>query len=469
MRARLGRRDLLFRQSRSHQPFRSDLTRLRDGHKLSAIFFQALVEGKAVRFGRGPATVIGSLLAVSQDTHQCCGSRHPSRERVRLKPHSFLVGLFCCLLFDAGKSQLQHTVNGDTQTRWLLRPLAPVASGLLLLLIAAAPAIAQAEQALPPRAPSSKTFIEVTDEAGRSVRVPQPINRIVSLAPSLTELVFALGAGNRLVGDTDYCDYPSEALRKPKVGGATNPSIEQIVALHPDLVLMTKTLNRRETVLALDQLGMPSYATDPHTVESVLTSFERLGELIGEREPGQRLAESLRSRLDDLKRRIGARSPRRALFIVWLDPFITVGRDTFIADALRYAGAQSVITTAQDWPHISLEEVVRLQPEYLIFATSREESVMQHFKELTTLPGWRSLDAVRNKRLAIISDAIDRPSPRIVGAIEELARQLHPKAFQDASGAPDPRAKHLQPRRANPPAWFSSATTLSGACPSCAR
>jgi ABC-type Fe3+-hydroxamate transport system substrate-binding protein len=231
---------------------------------------------------------------------------------------------------------------------------------------------------------------------------------------------------------------------------------------------MTKTLNRRETVLALDQLGLPSYATDPRTVESVLASFQRLGELIGERDTGQRLAESLRSRLDDVKRRIGTRSPRRALFVVWLEPFITIGRDTFIADALRYAGAESVISTAQDWPHISLEEVVRLQPEYLIFATSREESVMQHFKELTALPGWRSLDAVRNKRMAIISDAIDRPSPRIVGAIEELAHQLHPKAFKDAEGAHDTRARNLQLRPAGFRTLLRGAIPRPGACRSCA-
>lgn len=328
-----------------------------------------------------------------------------------------------------------------------MRPQAALIVTIVLLLPAtSALAYAQSAETPAPATNAPKNFIEVIDEAGRSVRVPQPVNRIVSLAPSLTELVFALGAGNRLVADTDYCDYPPEALRKPKVGGAINPSIEQIVAFRPDIVLMTKSLNRRETVLALDQLGIASYATDPRTVESVLASFQQLGELIGERDAGERVAESLRSRLSDLKRRIGTRSPRRVLFIVWLDPFITIGRDTFIADALRYAGAASVIVTTQDWPHISLEEVVRLQPDYLIFATSRDESVMQHFNELITLPGWRSLHAVRNKRIAIISDAIDRPSPRIVDAIEELAHQLHPAVFKKLS-QPQPSRK-VPPHRA---------------------
>ncbi len=259
--------------------------------------------------------------------------------------------------------------------------------------------------------------------------MPQPVRRIISLAPNLTETVFALGAGDRLVGDTDYCDYPAEALSKPKVGGAINPSIEEIVALHPDLVLATKSLNRRETVLALEQLGIATYATDPRSVEGVLASVARVGEIIGTPDTGHPLVSSLRERLAELKQRVGEAAPRRVLFIVWLDPLITVGRDTFLADALRWAGAESVIQSSQDWPQISLEEIVRLQPEYLVFASSHAESALRDFQALAELPGWRNLEAVQNKHVAIISDAVNRPSPRLVNAIEQLARQLHPQAF----------------------------------------
>lgn len=345
--------------------------------------------------------------------------------------------------------------------------LAGFAFAILLLLTGASAQASQAEQGAAEASPSRK-FVEVTDEAGRQVRVAQPVERIVSLAPSLTELVFALGAGDRLVGDTDFCDYPPEARSKPKVGGAINPSIEQIVAFRPDLVLMTKTLNRRETFLALEQLGTIVYATDPRTVESVLTSFRRLGDLLGERTTGQRLEDSSRARLNDLVRRIGKRAPRRVLFIVWLDPFITVGKNTFIADALRWAGGQSVITTTKDWPQISLEEIVHLQPEYLIFATSHEESLAQSFKELEAMPGWRSLDAVRHKRIAIVSDAIDRPSPRIVGAIEELARQLHPAAFKEPLEKIEPQdsASNVAARSRS---MHSSNRMNQGECFSCAR
>jgi iron complex transport system substrate-binding protein len=266
--------------------------------------------------------------------------------------------------------------------------------------------------------------------------VPQPVRRIVSLAPSLTETVFALGAGDRLVGDTDYCDYPVEALAKPKVGGAINPSLEQIVALHPDLVLATKTLNRHETVTALEQLGIPTYVTDPHTVEDMIASTARLADVIGAHDAGAALAADLRARLTDLQRRLNGLPPKRVLFVVWTEPLISAGRGTFIVDALRWAGAESVVDSPQAWPQISLEEVFRLQPEVLVFSNSHSETVGRDLDALAQLPGWRSLEAARNHRFAVISDAVNRPAPRLVSAIEQLARQLRPEAFA-ASPAPE--------------------------------
>jgi iron complex transport system substrate-binding protein len=287
-------------------------------------------------------------------------------------------------------------------------------------------------------APSAK--VEFTDEVGRKVSVPQPVRRIVSLAPSLTETIFALGAQDRLVGDTDYCDYPPEALAKPKVGGAINPSLEQIVALRPDLVLVAKSLNRRETVLALEQLGIAAYATDPHTVEDVIASAAKLAAVIGAQDAGAALEADLRARLAELKRRVGSLPPKRVLFVVWAEPLISVGRDTFIADALRWAGAESVVQSSQSWPHVSLEDAVRLQPDVLVFASSHSETVARDLDALAQLPGWRNLQAARNRRFAVTSDAVNRPAPRLISAIEHLARQLHPEAFVE----PAPPASKLR-------------------------
>ena len=276
---------------------------------------------------------------------------------------------------------------------------------------------------------SAQSFREVVDETGRTVRIPQPAMRIVSLAPSMTETVYALGLQDRLVGDTDYCDYPPEAQKKQKVGGAINPSLEEIAHLRPDVVLVTRHLNTMDTVHSLDALGIPSYATDPRNVDEIVASAKRLGEGLGAPEAGAALAEDLQHRLNVLQQKIGALPPRRVLFVVWTDPLISIGKDTFIADALRRAGAVSIIDSKQDWPQVNLEEVAHLQPEVLVFADSHAEQTAPHLDVLATRPAWRILNAVRDRNFAVISEAVNRPAPRIVTAIEELAEKLHPEAF----------------------------------------
>jgi iron complex transport system substrate-binding protein len=278
---------------------------------------------------------------------------------------------------------------------------------------------------------------ELKDEVGRRVRVPQGANRIVSLAPNLTEIVFALGEGNNLAGDTDYCDYPAEALRKPHVGGAVNPNLEVVVSLMPDLILASKSINRRETVNALDHIGLPVYVTDPHSVEGMIASVEHIGRAMGVDKSASALAENLRARLAGLDRRVSGVVPRRVLFVVWTDPLISVGRDTFIADALRRAGGRSVVDTSVEWPHVSMEEMVKLQPEFLVFASAHTGDAKHDIETLRSLPGWRSLTALQQGNIIVISDSINRPAPRMVDAIEQLARSLHPEAF--ASRALPPR------------------------------
>ncbi len=307
-----------------------------------------------------------------------------------------------------------------------LRPRSAIFAAIAALL--SCTALSRAQSA-PPISSASPTFREVTDEAGRKVRIPQPVHRIVSLAPSLTETIYALGLQDRLVGDTAYCDYPPDAQKKTKVGGAINPSLEQIAALHPDIVLVTKGFNRLETVHALEGLGISSYATDPHTVEEIITSSKKLSDVLGVPEAGASVAGEMQRRLADLQQRVGALAAKRVLFVVWTQPLISVGKDTFIADALRRAGAVSIVDSEQNWPQVSLEEVARLQPDFLVFAASHSDSASPAVEVLATLPGWSIVDAVTNRRFAVISDAVNRPAPRIVAAIEDLARQLHPDAF----------------------------------------
>jgi cobalamin transport system substrate-binding protein len=342
--------------------------------------------------------------------------------------------------------------------------LRAVAAAALVLLFNG-DAVCTSQDAAAPPLLAPPAYRQVTDEVGRNIRVPKSIHRIVSLAPNLTETIYALGLQDRLVGDTDYCDFPPEAQQKAKVGGAVNPSLEAIAALHPDLVLVTKNLNRLETVQALEEIGIPSYATDPHTVDAIIASVVRLADLLGAPEVGATLAADLEHQLAALHDRLSSLPPRRVLFIVWTEPLISVGNDTFIADALRRAGAVSVIDSSQNWPQVNLEEVVRLQPQFLIFVESHLGSAPQSAEALADLPGWRLLNAVRNRHYATISDAINRPAPRLVSAVEDLARQLHPEAFTEKpQNDKDPPAPSTPPRGSFLASTENAAILRSQAC-----
>lgn len=324
-------------------------------------------------------------------------------------------------------------------------------------------------------AAAAPEFRELQDETGRKVRVPQPVRRIVSLAPSLTETIYALGLQDRLVGDTDYCDYPADAQKKHKVGGGINPSIEEIASLHPDLVLVTKSFNRMDTVHSLDSIGISSYSVDPHTVDQILASTEKLADILGASEAGAALIKDLQRRLADLQQRVAQLPSKRVLFVVWTEPLMSIGKDTFLADALHRAGAVSIVDSTQSWPQVNLEEVVKLQPDFLVFAESHSQSGPRELETLAELPGWRILDAVRNHHLAMIGDAVNRPAPRIVSAIEDLARQLHPEAFvEKPEGSKVKEEKKNSPPAASPASdsWLRSAGgrfVLAGEELACAR
>jgi iron complex transport system substrate-binding protein len=331
------------------------------------------------------------------------------------------------------QSKLRKYIGLTSRRSWACR-----AAGLVCIVFASfgLGRIASPAAAPPGAVPQAGTSTrEVTDELGRKIQAPQDVKRVVSLAPNLTEIVFALGKGIRLVGDTDFCDYPLEAEQKPHVGGPTNPNFETIAALKPDLVLASGSINFPSTVEALDRLGVPVFVTYPHSVEGMIASVEHIGVALGAEKSAAELAQDLRDRIADLKKRVGNKAPRRVLFVVWTDPLISIGNDTFIADALRIAGGESVVQTKGEWPHVSLEEIVHLQPEVLIFASAHGAETHREIDDLLSRPGWRDLRAMREDKVVVLSDAINRPAPRMVDAIERLAVALHPEAFRSGAAA----------------------------------
>jgi len=303
----------------------------------------------------------------------------------------------------------------------------------------------------------------ITDDMGRRVAMPTQVNRIVTLAPNLTEIVYALGLEDRLAGDTNECDAPIAAKSKPHVGDMQNPNLEAIVALHPDVVLATTSINRVDTADSLMRLGIPVYTTDGEfrTVLGMLDSIGRMADLIGAKAQGTDLVAGLRARLDALHARLEDRPMAHVLFVVWPDPLLSVGQNVFIADALRWAGAESVVLSKQNWPRLSMEEVVRLQPEYIVIESDHSQSGGAELADLRSRSGWRDLDAVITGRVIEVSEEAIRPSPGLVDEIEKLARKVHPEAFSETT---ENRNSKYEAR-----VEIDAAAKFAGGCVQCAR
>jgi iron complex transport system substrate-binding protein len=265
----------------------------------------------------------------------------------------------------------------------------------------------------------------VTDEVGRRVEVPERPSRIISLAPSITETLYALGLGDRIVGDTDYCDFPADAAKKPRIGSVQNPSLEKIVSLKPDLVLGSPEGNRREIIDQLGRLGIPLYGVSDHNLDDVLKSVRDLGALLGADKQAEALSAGLDRRLQTVAEQVKGQSRPRVLFVTWYQPLITVGPHSFVADVIRRGGAVSISDDLTgDWPHLSLEAVLARRPDVILLP--RSQSYSPSLADLRKLAGWRDLAAVREGRVYFVPDTIVRPSPRLVDALEEVARILHP-------------------------------------------
>ena len=289
---------------------------------------------------------------------------------------------------------------------------------------------------------------EVRDGLGREVSVPRLPQRLVSLAPSVTEALFALGFGERLVGVSEFCEVPSGVGAIARIGGLLNPNLETIRALRPDLLIGTTSGNDPALAAQSEGLGLPLYIVHTPDIERLLGGLEALADTLGERGRGTDLVRSLRARLARVAQRIAGRPRPRVLFIVWSEPLIVPGRPAFLTDALQRAGALSVTADAPAaHPAFNLESLVARAPQVILTTDENRDLI----DRLADDPAWAAVPAVRDGRVHVLSGAIVRPGPGIVAGIEEVARLLHAEAFEPVTADdPDPaRAStgHSPPRK----------------------
>ena len=276
---------------------------------------------------------------------------------------------------------------------------------------------------------SSAAAFTTRDMLGRDVTLEAPPRRIVSLVPSVTEILYALHAEHLLVGVTDFCDFPPEAKRQPKVGGMVAPSLEAIIALKPDLVIATTEGTREDTFTQLSRVGVPVYLVAAHHVADATSLMRRLGELTGREGAAGPLVARLEQRIEAVKTAVFPLVRPRVLYVLWPEPLIVPGRGSIVTELIQLAGGQSLTADDPDaWPRYSLEAAVAKSPEVILLANHGAGTgavSMDKWRRLASLPAVKS-----GRLLSVDGDLMHRYGPRFVDGLEQLARAIHPEAFR---------------------------------------
>jgi len=269
---------------------------------------------------------------------------------------------------------------------------------------------------------------EFTDDAGRKVFLPKDVTRVVSLAPNLTEIVYAVGAGDRLVGNTEYCDYPAAAKTVAKVGDTLHPSAERIIALRPQLVLVSTASQLEAFAKQLTEQKISVYVTNPENLEGIFRSIETVGVLLGAEQKANQLVADLKRRADVVETAIKATKPLTVFYQVAGEPLYTIGRDAYLTDLVRRAGGSSVTADLPGaFPRYSDEAALAARPEAIILPTG---GTMGSANSTVAAPLKHSPAVLNNRVIKINDDHLSRPGPRLVDGLEEMARALHPEAFR---------------------------------------
>lgn len=275
----------------------------------------------------------------------------------------------------------------------------------------------------------------VVDDFGREVTLSKVPQRIISLAPSNTEILFALGLGTKTIGVTKYCDYPPEVLERVKkgdaavIGGFADPSIERIVALNPDLVLAASTLQEK-VVKDLEEKGFTVIVLNPNKVDQILAGIRLVGKICGELARAQNLTDHMQRVIDTVvsKTKNVAYRPR-VYYEVWYEPLHTIGPGTWQNELIKMAGGVNIFADAKaPYPIVSPESVIERNPEIIIVPIGYMGGAKT--EDFEKRPGWKVISAVKNGRICQMDEnTVIRPGPRIVQGLQQLAKLIHPEIF----------------------------------------
>ncbi|MDT8316389.1 MAG: cobalamin-binding protein [bacterium] len=285
---------------------------------------------------------------------------------------------------------------------------------------------------------SSKALFAETfsDDMGRLVEIKENPSRIVSLAPHITEILFALDLGKKVVGVTQYSDYPEEARNKERVGSYVKLNLEKIVSLSPDLVLATADGNPKAVVDRLGSIGIPVYVVNAGGIKDIYGNIRSIGIVTGKSKKADLIAEKLENRINSVVDKVKKLARPRVFIQLGYSPLYTAGKNTFVDDLITLAGGKNIAGKEKiSYPVYSTEELLNKEPE-VVFSVLMGSEV--DIKTDTFWNQWHTLPAVRDGRIYYVDpDIVNRPSPRIAAGLELLARKLHPGVFEDSGGKGD--------------------------------
>ena len=266
--------------------------------------------------------------------------------------------------------------------------------------------------------------LEFVDDLWRKLKLPQKVERAISLAPNLTENIFAIGAGNKLIGVTTYCNYPAETSKIQKIGDTLNPNIETIIALKPDVVFVSSDSQLESFLNQLEKQNISVFVTKSADVEGIYQSLLQLGDVLGEREKAKELVESLKKRAANIEALTASAKEIKTFVQISKEPLFTVGKTSFMTDLIGRAGGISVTENVTEaYPKFSKETALALQPEAIILSESEDN------KEPNDV--FKNSPAMKNgKVFKINADLLSRPGPRTFDALEQIAKALHPESFE---------------------------------------
>lgn len=273
---------------------------------------------------------------------------------------------------------------------------------------------------------SLQAEITVQDDTGRGVTLRQPATRIVSLAPHITEQLFAIGAGEKIVGAVEYSDYPEQAQAIPRVGGYSRLDLERILVLEPDLVVAWQSGNDVRTIERLEELGLVVYLSEPRRLPDIADSMERLGSLAGVPEEGRQQAEVFRRRLEELRQQYREKASPTVFYQIWNRPLMTVSGRHLINDVITLCGGRNIFAELDALtPTISLEAVLNADPEVIIASGMGKERP----EWLDEWKAWPQLQAVKDDKVFVIDpNIINRATPRLLLGAGQMCRYLHQDA-----------------------------------------